>query len=90
MNTLQKLTCAEKGAKGQVDERVDTAHVVWSEVIGLCGFWDGSCDNGECEAGFVNLACSKHWAGSLSARNAEWVKIPWMLWYAEGQFSSMD
>ena len=23
---------------GHVDEWVDTAHLVWSEVIGLCGF----------------------------------------------------
>ena len=39
---------AEKGAKGRVEEWVDTVHVVWSEVIGFCGFWDGSCDNVNC------------------------------------------
>ena len=33
---------AAKGAKGHVDEWADTAHVVWSEVIGLCGFWYGA------------------------------------------------
>ena len=50
---------AEKGAKGQVDEWVDNAHVVWSQVIGLCGFWDGSCDNGKCGAGVMIMACSE-------------------------------
>ena len=30
---------ADKGAKGRVDESVDTARVIWSEVVGLCGFW---------------------------------------------------
>ena len=50
---------ADKGAKGQVDEWVDTAHVVWSEVIGLCGFWDGSCDNGKCVASTMIMACSE-------------------------------
>ena len=30
---------------------VDTANVVWSEVLGLCGFWDGCCENGTCGAG---------------------------------------
>ena len=29
---------AAKGVKGREDEWVDTAHVVWSEVTGLCGF----------------------------------------------------
>ena len=42
-----------EGAKGRVEEWVDTAHVLWSEVIGLCGFWDGSCDNGKCGAGIM-------------------------------------
>ena len=39
-----------------MEEWVDTARVVWSEVIGLCGFWDGSCDN--CGTGFLIMACS--------------------------------
>ena len=30
---------ADKGAKGRVEECVDTARVVWSEVIVLVGFW---------------------------------------------------
>ena len=52
-------TWADKGAKGRVEEWVDTAHVVWSEVIGLCGFWDGSCDNGNCGAGKLIMTCSE-------------------------------
>ena len=43
---------AARGAKGE-DEWVDTVHVAWSEVTGLCGFWDDSCDNGKCGAGIV-------------------------------------
>ena len=30
---------AGKGVKGQEDEWTDTVNVVWSEVMGLCGFW---------------------------------------------------
>ena len=52
---------AEEGAKGLVEELVDTAQVVWPEIIriGLCGFWDGSCDNGNCGAGIMIMACTK-------------------------------
>ena len=52
------------------DEWVDTAHVVWSEVTGLCGFSDGSCDNGKCGAGIMIRASQKHLVGSMSAKNA--------------------
>ena len=41
---------ADKGAKERVEE--------WAEVTGLCGFWDGSCDNGNCGAGILIKACS--------------------------------
>ena len=44
---------AGNGVKGRVGEWVDTANVVWSEVTGLCGFWDGSCEDGTCEAGIM-------------------------------------
>ena len=44
---------AAKGVRGREYEWVDTAHVVWSEVTGLCVFWDGSCDNGKCGAGIL-------------------------------------
>ena len=27
--------------------------MVWSEVAGLCGVWDGSCESGTCGAGIV-------------------------------------
>ena len=37
---------------------MDTARIVWSEVTGLCGFWDGSCANGNCGAGIFIMACS--------------------------------
>ena len=45
---------ARNGVQGREGEWVDTANVVWSEVIGLCGFWDGSCEIGTCGAGFMN------------------------------------
>ena len=34
-------------------------NVVWSEVTGLCGFWDGSCENGTCGAGIMIQALTK-------------------------------
>ena len=45
----EAVLSAEKGAKGQVDEWVDTAHVVWSEVTGLNGCGELGCDNGNVE-----------------------------------------
>ena len=60
VNIIWKLMCGpKKGAKGRVEETVDTAHVVWFEVIALCGFWDGSCDNGNCGACTMFMACSE-------------------------------
>ena len=50
---------AATGVKGLEDEWVDDAHVIWSEVIGLCGFWDGSFDNGKCGAGIMIQAFTK-------------------------------
>ena len=26
---------------------MDTARIAWHEVLGICGFWDGSFDNGK-------------------------------------------
>ena len=50
---------AAKGVKGREGEWVDIASVVWSEVTGLCGFWDGSCENGRCGAGIMIQAFTK-------------------------------
>ena len=41
-----------------MEEWVDTARIAWPEVTGLCGFWDGSCDNGNCGRGIVIMAYS--------------------------------
>ena len=49
---------ADKGEKGRVEEWVDTTRVAWPEVAGLCGFWDGSCDNGYCGSGILIMAYS--------------------------------
>ena len=32
---------------------MDDSEVVWPEVTGLCGFWDGSCCNDVCGAGML-------------------------------------
>ena len=41
-----------KGVNCREDEwGMDTAHVVWSQVASLSGFWDGSFENGKCGAG---------------------------------------
>ena len=50
---------ARKGVKGREEEWVDTANVVWSEFVGLCGFWSGSCENGTCGAGMMIQAFIK-------------------------------
>ena len=64
---------AHKGAKGRVEEWVDTTRIAWPEVTSLCGFWDGSCDNGNCVFGILIMAYSdpygwftfyKVWTGS--------------------------
>ena len=34
---------AEKGVRGPQEDWEDDSKVVWSDVTGLCGFWDGSC-----------------------------------------------
>ena len=39
-------------------------NVVWSEVTGLCGFWDGSCENGTCGAGIMIQALTKILGGT--------------------------
>ena len=44
---------AGRGVKGREAEWVDTANVVWYEVTGLCGFWDGSCESGTCGGGVM-------------------------------------
>ena len=38
--------------------------------LGLCGFWDGICDNGNCGAGILIVACCQiHRVGLLSTRS---------------------
>ena len=76
---------AAKGVKGREDEWVDTARVVRSDVTGLCGFWDGSCDNGKCGGGYYDPSLHLNLLiASLFTKNAgqRWVTIPWMLNWA--------
>ena len=49
---------AGKGAKGRAEEWVDTTRIAWQEVTGVCGFWDGSHDNGKCGRSIVLMAFS--------------------------------
>ena len=39
---------AGKGAQERAEEWVDTTRITWREVTGVCGFGDGSFDNGRC------------------------------------------
>ena len=50
---------AGKGAKGRAEEWVDTTRIAWQEVTGVCGFWNGSYDNGKCGGGIVLMAFSE-------------------------------
>ena len=53
-NTTGKPTLwAGKVVKGRKEEWTDTAKVIGSDVTGLCGFWDGSCERGTCGAGIM-------------------------------------
>ena len=47
---------AGKGAKGRAEEWVDTARIAWHEVLGICGIWDGTFDNGKCGGCIVLMA----------------------------------
>ena len=71
--------CAAAGVMGREDERADTAHVVRSEVTGLCGFLDGSCGNGNgilIQALYKNARLSPYLQKNVGRLR---VRIPWML-----------
>ena len=51
------------------------AHVVWSEVTGLCGFWDGSCENGTWGAGIMT---------QIFTRALGWVPFHKKMWPCAG------
>ena len=73
---------ADKGAKGRVEEWVDTTRIEWQEVTSLCGFCDGSCDN--CNCGRRHCDCGlfgRNTDGPLPTRSVDryWVFTPWML-----------
>ena len=68
---------AGKGVKGREVETTDTAGVIWSEVAGLCGFWDGSCVRGVCGAGTTIQVFTKQWAGlQFTKRTSTWQELP--------------
>ena len=51
--TLNPTLGREKRVRGCREEWEDDSIVVWSEVTGLCVFWDGSCRHGVCSAGML-------------------------------------
>ena len=60
---------------------MDIANVVWSEVTGLCGFWDGGCETGVCGAGIMfQVLHYKIWGGSPFTKSAArcGAATPWM------------
>ena len=88
---------ADKGAKGRVEEWVDTTRIAWPEVPGLCGFGDGSCDNGNCGGGIVIAACSdvQGWStffkkcGPVPGGNSLDAELG-AVWYADGEIAPLD
>ena len=60
---------AGSGVKGHEKEWVDIAHVVWSEVTILCGFLDGSFENGTCGAGIMIQIFTKPLGGTSITKN---------------------
>ena len=47
------------GAKGRVAEWVYDSAIEWAEITGICGFWDGSCNDKTCGAGITILLFSQ-------------------------------
>ena len=53
VNTTGKPIPGLGVASKDLKKWVAIAHVVWSEVTGLCGVWEGSCENGTRGAGLM-------------------------------------
>ena len=64
-------------------EWVDILNVVWSEDTSLCGFWNGSCENGTCGAGIVIQVFSKNpWSLKVHLTRTRVVgQIEFFLWW---------
>ena len=59
VNTTKKPSSGQTRARRDVWKNGWTLHqIAWPEVTGLCGFWAGSCDNGNCDRGIVIMAYS--------------------------------
>ena len=70
------------GAKGRVEEWVDTTRIARPDVTGLCGFWDGSSATTAIVVdGIVIMLVRTCTDGPLSARSVDryLVLTPWML-----------
>ena len=68
-NTTKKPT----RARGREEQWVDSANVVWPEVTGLCGFWDGSCQHGVCGAGML-IKISTQTLGCATNHKRMWTR----------------
>ena len=63
------------GVVGREDEWIHDSKIALGEVTGICGFWDGSCNNNMCGAGIAILLYThgtglimwyKMWAGTVN------------------------
>ena len=88
---------AGKGVGGREEEWVDTANVGWSEVIGLCSFWDGSCETCTCGVGIMIQVFTKTlvWAPiHKKVQPGAGSEFPGCqtgrLWCVDGKFESVD
>ena len=73
---------AGKGAQGRAEECVDTTRSTWREVTGVCGFGDGSFDNGSCGERHLSSWPSRNLTdGFLSTKSVALCQgtAPWML-----------
>ena len=78
-------------ARRGVEEWVDTTRIAWSEVTGLYGFGEGSCDDVNCGSGIVIMAYSDVHGWSTFNKKCGPVPgvSPWMP-SCDGYFVSLD
>ena len=83
MNTTKKVT------RGQARVRRGVQKDGWTPLAlrGVCGFWDGSYDNGRHAGGIVLMAFSEPHGWFTSYKNVVFYQgiVPWMLKWVDAR-----
>ena len=69
------------GTKGHSKEWKDESAIDWTKVTGICGFWDGSCNDKICGASIAISFFTQGLGWVIRYKNADQWKVPtlWML-----------